>query len=90
MYYLWPREELFQRLVWHLPVRLSLNLREMAMPGKNLKGSYIELAKLSNALTEASLSTERGPLLIKLEEGQLRVFDWDGKEITVIKGQRHG
>lgn len=56
------------------------------MSGKKVAGSYIELVKLANALTSASLSTERGPLIIKLEEGQLRVFDWDGKEVTVIKG----
>lgn len=49
---------------------------------------YIELAKLADALTEASLRTERGPITVLLKEGELVLFDWDGKEVTRIKGTR--
>ena len=53
-------------------------------------GYYLSLTDLSNTLVATSLSTERGPIFVKLEEGRLVLFDWDGKELAVIKGTRHG
>jgi hypothetical protein len=52
------------------------------------KGSYVSVTTLANALTQAVLSTERGPLFARMDEGKLVLFDYDGKQIGVVLPER--
>jgi hypothetical protein len=56
--------------------------------GNPAKGSYVSVTTLANALTQAVLSTDRGPLFARLDEGQVVLFDYDGKQVGVVLPER--
>jgi hypothetical protein len=52
-----------------------------------MQSRYIQLARLADALAAASLNyLFSGPLTVRLDAGELVLFDDDGKEVTRIQG----